>query len=128
MLHYATNINIERPVNRVLKYMTQLDNTHQLMDEVEASWIVTDGPGGSAGLGTLMTESLRKGPFRADLTWEIMAFEVDRLCTFDGDSSFVRTQVSCFLCNQGWRPGYSRGQCPTEAIIAYRPADYPILS
>lgn len=91
MLHYKIGVNINRPVARVFEYMTQLDNIHQLMDEVVVSQRVTDGP---VGLGTRMTESLKLGPAREDITWEITAFEENKLCTFVGDTSFGRTQVS----------------------------------
>lgn len=91
MLHYKIGININRPVDQVFEFMTQLDNIHQLMDEVVVSQRVTDGP---VGLGTLMTESLKLGPAREDITWEITAFEENKLCTFEGDTSFGRTQVS----------------------------------
>lgn len=91
MLHYKIGINITRPVDQVFEYMTQLDNIHQLMDEVSVSQKVTDGP---VGLGTQMTERLKLGPAREDITWEITAFEENKLCTFEGDTSFGRTQVS----------------------------------
>ena len=125
MLHFTTAININRPEDQVFKCMTQLDNTHQFMDEVVASRKVTDGP---VGLGTLLTESVKWGPTRADLTWEITAFEANRLCTFEGDTSFGRTQVSyMFEENEGGTRVTAEVSAQLTGVILSLPADCPIL-
>lgn len=94
MLHYTIDIIINRPKEQVFNYMTQLDNGDQLMDEVVASKNITGGP---VGLGTRMTERVKFGPMGEELTWEITAFEANRLCTFETDGSFGRTKVSYLL-------------------------------
>lgn len=91
MLFYKIAVAINRPADQVFKYMTQLDDAHELMDEVVATKNITGGP---VGLGTQMTERVKWGPFGEDLIWEITAFESNRLCTFEADTSFGRTQVS----------------------------------
>ena len=68
--------------------MTALDDIDQLMDEVVDSQKVTDGP---VGLGTRMTESVKQGPAREDIIWEITAFEVNRLCTFEANTSGINS-------------------------------------
>lgn len=91
MLHYKIDIIINRPVDQVFQFMTALDDIDQLMDEVVDSQKVTAGP---VGLGTRMTESVKQGPAREDIIWEITAFEVNRLCTFEANTSLGRTEVS----------------------------------
>ena len=84
MVHYNTSILINRPVDQVFDFMTQIDNNEELAEDVVASWKLTDGP---VGLGTQMTERVRVGLAQADLTWEITAF--DRFTTQEVTASFT---------------------------------------
>jgi hypothetical protein len=91
MLHYETSIVIKRPVDQVFSYMTQIDNNEELAEDVMASWKLTEGP---VGLGTMMTERVKVGLIQADIVWEITAFDINRLCTFEGETSIGRTLTS----------------------------------
>ena len=100
MVHYNTSILINRPVDQVFDFMTQIDNNEELAEDVVASWKLTDGP---VGLGTQMTERVRVGLAQADLTWEITAFELNSLCTYEGDTSIGRTKTSYLFDETGGR-------------------------
>ena len=125
MLFYKTAVAINRPKEQVFSYMTQLENGDQLMDEVLASKNITEG---AVGLGTQMAERVKWGPAREDLIWEITAFEANRLCTFEADTSFGRTQVSyLFESNEGGHPRCGRSKDPIEGVVSPGPAGDPIF-
>jgi len=71
--------------------MIQFDEADQWADQVAASVKITDGP---VGVGTRLTERVKTGPFSEELTWEITAFEPNRLVRFEADNALGRSQVS----------------------------------
>ena len=91
MLHYKTSVNINRPVDQVFEYVTHIENSSQWGDAVVDAWQETDGP---MGVGTIVTEKVKMGPVFSELSWEITAFEPNKLCTFEGDSELGKSQTA----------------------------------
>jgi hypothetical protein len=91
MLHYKTSVTISRPVDQVFEYVTQIENSSQWGDAVVDAWQETDGP---IGLGTIVTERVKMGPVFSELSWEITAFETNRLCVFEGVSELGSSRTS----------------------------------
>jgi uncharacterized protein YndB with AHSA1/START domain len=91
MLHYKTSVIIHRPVDQVFDYVTNIENSSQWGDAVVDAWQETDGP---MGAGTIVTERVKMGPVTSDLSWEITAFEPNRLCVYEGESELGRSRTA----------------------------------
>lgn len=91
MLHYRTSVDINRPVDQVFEYVTRIENSSQWGDAVVDAWQESDGP---LGAGTIVTEKVRMGPVFSELSWEITAFERNRLCVFEGESDLGRSKTA----------------------------------
>ena len=91
MFHHTNVIDIDRPVAEVFEYMVQCRNIPQWVNTIEDDWQEIEGP---AGLGTRVTEVVNLGLRRAEVTWEITAFEQNKLFTWQAESWIGSTRVS----------------------------------
>ncbi len=91
-MHYEASADINRPVGDVFEFFLECSNIPQWVSAVEEAWHETDDP---VSVGSRMTEIVKLGPRRSQVTWEITAFEENRLCTWETESEVVgKTAVS----------------------------------
>lgn len=90
-MNYKTSVIINRPLDQVFDYVTNIENSSQWGDAVVEAWQETDGP---MGPGTIVTERVKMGPVLSELSWEITAYEPNRLCVYEGESELGHSRTA----------------------------------
>ncbi|MBI2975425.1 MAG: SRPBCC family protein [Chloroflexi bacterium] len=83
MIKYRSEIAINRPVDQVFRFVTDVQKYSQWTDMGETR-LVSDGP---LGVGSKMQTVIKMGPLKVNMTFEVTEYEVNRRMSFIGTSA-----------------------------------------
>lgn len=91
MIEVQTSAVINRPIDQVFEYVSQIENCLEWVPGLVMARQVNDGP---IGIGTVGVETFQAPFGRLDIEWEITDYQPNKVCTFEAETFLAQSKVT----------------------------------